>query len=49
MIDNTPEMFDLAWAAQRAGLYFTAISTRLTAGEADYIIRDSNARAFFRS
>ena len=49
MLDNTPEMFDLAWAAQRAGLYFTAISTRLTVGEADYIIRDSNARAFFAS
>ncbi len=49
MLDNGPEMFDLYWAAQRTGLYFTAISTRLTQGEAEYIIRDSGARAFFAS
>jgi acyl-CoA synthetase (AMP-forming)/AMP-acid ligase II len=49
MLDNGPEMFDLAWAAQRAGLHFTAISTRLTPGEADYIVRDSGAGAFFAS
>jgi len=49
MLDNCTEMFELAWATHRAGLYFTAISTRLTKVEADYILRDCGAKAFFVS
>ena len=30
-MENNAEFLTLAWAAQRSGLYFTAISSRLTA------------------
>ena len=44
-----PEYYDLAWAAQRSGLYYVAISTKLTAGEIAYILKDSGARILFLS
>ena len=34
-MENNEEYFPLAWAAQRSGLYFTAISSRLTAPEVE--------------
>ena len=49
MLPNGTAMFDIASAAERAGLYFTAISTHLTAEEAEYILRDSGAKALFTS
>ncbi|HEX7857809.1 MAG TPA: acyl-CoA synthetase [Sphingobium sp.] len=49
MLENCLEFFEIAWAADRAGIYFTTISSRLTAGEAEYIVRDSGAKAFFTS
>lgn len=42
-LENTPEFYDIAWGAQRAGLFFVCISTKLTAPEVDYILRDSGA------
>jgi len=48
-LDNTPQYFVLAWATQRCGLYLTTISSRLTAGEAAYIVGDSGARALVAS
>lgn len=42
---NRPQYFDLAWAAQRSGLYFVALSSRLTLDEVEYIARDSGAKA----
>ena len=42
-LENTPEFYDIAWGAQRAGLFFVCISTKLTAPEIDYILRDSGA------
>ena len=42
--DNIPNYYDLAWGAQRAGLFFVCISSKLTAPEAAYIIADSGAR-----
>jgi long-chain acyl-CoA synthetase len=48
-MDNTPYYFEICWAAQRAGLYFTCISSRLTAPEVAYIIKDSNAKVVFIS
>ncbi len=42
-LDNHPKFFDFAWGAQRAGLYYVAIPSRLTAEEASYILRDSGA------
>ena len=43
-MDNVPEYFALTWGAQRAGLFFVCISSKLTAPEAEYIIRDSGAK-----
>ena len=48
-MENNAQYFEICWAAQRAGLYFTCISYRLTAPEVDYIVRDCKARAFFTS
>ncbi len=47
LMDNTPRYFDLAWAAQRSGLYYACISTKLTAEEVAYIVADSGAKALF--
>jgi long-chain acyl-CoA synthetase len=45
-LDNHPRYYELLWAAQRAGLRFTAISSKLTAGEVEYIVRDCGAKVF---
>ena len=34
ILENHPRFFELCWGAQRAGIIYTAVSTRLTAGEA---------------
>lgn len=44
VLGNEACYFELAWAAQRAGLYFVCISTKLTAAEAAYIISDSGSK-----
>ncbi len=41
--ENHPRFLEVAWAAQRAGLYYTAINSHLTAEEAAYIADDSGA------
>jgi long-chain acyl-CoA synthetase len=46
-MENTPAFFEIAWGAQRAGLYFTCISTKLTAGEVAYILDDSGSKLLF--
>src|SRR5688572_140837 len=46
MMENHPRFYEIAWAAQRSGLYYTAISSRLTHGEAAYIVNDCGARVF---
>jgi long-chain acyl-CoA synthetase len=43
-LENHPRYFELCWAAQRAGLYYTCIPSKLTAGEAEYILRDCGAK-----
>lgn len=47
LIGNCPAFFSVAWAAQRSGLYFLPLSTRLTSAEARYILEDSGAAALF--
>lgn len=42
-MENRSELIEVAWGAHYAGLYYTLISTRLTAAEAAYIVRDSGA------
>lgn len=32
-MENNPRYFEIAWAGQRSGLYYTCISSKLTAGE----------------
>ncbi len=46
MMENHPRFLQIAWAAQRAGLYYTAISWRLTPSEVEYIVNDCGAKAF---
>ena len=48
-LENHPRYFEICWAAQRAGLYFTCISSSLTAGEVEYIVRDCGAKLFLCS
>ena len=45
-MENNARYLEICWAAQRAGLYFTCISSRLTAGEVEYIVKDCGAKAF---
>ncbi|MCU0729162.1 MAG: acyl-CoA synthetase, partial [Sphingopyxis sp.] len=39
----------LTWGAQRAGLFYVCLSTRLTKAEVDYILSDSGAQMFIVS
>ncbi len=43
--DNTPEAYEVYWAALRSGLYVTAVNHNLSADEASYIVRDCGAKA----
>ncbi len=47
--ENHPRYLQIAWAAQRSGLYYTAVSSRLAAEEMAYIVNDCGARAFIAS
>ncbi|WP_067824031.1 acyl-CoA synthetase [Actinomadura kijaniata] len=49
MLENHPLYLAIAWAAQRAGLYYTAISSRLQADELAYIVDNCEARVFISS
>src|SRR5262249_20068478 len=46
---NCAGYYDPCWAAQRSGLYYTPISTHLTAEEVEYIARDCGAETLFVS
>src|SRR4026207_2078959 len=35
LLENHPRFYEIAWGAQRSGLYYTPMSTRLTPGEAE--------------
>ena len=45
LMENTPTFMEICWAAQRSGLYYTAISRYLTADEIAYIVKDCGAKA----
>ncbi|MBN8607508.1 MAG: acyl-CoA synthetase [Caulobacterales bacterium] len=49
LMDNNARYFEIAWAAQRSGLYYTCISSKLTAAEVEYIVRDCGAKALIVS
>ncbi len=48
-MENHPRFFELCWAAQRSGLVYTAISSRLTPPEVEYIVKDCGAKAIVTS
>lgn len=48
-MENNVHYLVATWAAQRSGLYYTCVSSRLTAGEAEYILNDSDAQALITS
>ncbi len=48
-MENNPRYFDVTWGAQRSGLIYTAMSSRLTPGETEYIVNDCQAKAVFTS
>ncbi len=47
--ENSARYFEIAWAAQRSGLYYVCISSRLTPPEVQYIVEDSGARVLIAS
>jgi len=49
LLENHPRFFEICWAAQRSGLYYTPISYRLTAPEVEYIVRDCGAKVLIAS
>ena len=44
MMDNNARYFEICFAAQRSGLFFTAMSSRLSMQEAEYILADCGAK-----
>jgi long-chain acyl-CoA synthetase len=48
-MENNATYLEAAWAPQRSGLYYTPMSSRLTAGEVAYILEDCGARALVTS
>jgi long-chain acyl-CoA synthetase len=49
MLDNSPDYYGLTWGAQRSGLHYVCISSKLTADETDYILENSGARLLIAS
>ena len=46
LMENRLAFMEICWAAQRAGLYYTAISRYLTQDEIAYIVKDCGAKVF---
>src|ERR1700745_702017 len=49
LIENRLAFMEICWAAQRAGLYYTAISRYLTQDEIAYIVKDCGAKVVITS
>ena len=49
LLENHPLFLQICVAAQRAGLYYTAISYRLQSDEVEYIVKDCGAKVFITS
>src|SRR5467141_4902760 len=49
LIENRLAFMEICWAAQRSGLYYTAISRYLTQDEIAYIVKDCGARLVITS
>jgi len=49
LMENRLALMEICWAAQRSGLYYTAISRYLTQDEIAYIVKDCGAKVFITS
>ena len=49
MLENDARFFEIVWAAQRAGLYYTCLSTRLSDADIAFILLDSNSQVLIAS
>src|SRR6202171_3589691 len=49
LLENRLAFMEVCWAAQRSGLYYTAISRYLTRDEIAYIVKDCGARLVITS
>lgn len=49
LLENHPRYYEILWAAQRSGLRYTCISSKLTASEVEYIVANCEAKAFISS
>jgi long-chain acyl-CoA synthetase len=49
LLENRIELPEIWFGVRRAGLYYVPIAIQLTAGEIEYILRDSDARALVTS
>lgn len=49
LMENNSTYMTLTWAADRSGLYYSCLSTSLTAEELAFILRDSGARVLLTS
>jgi acyl-CoA synthetase (AMP-forming)/AMP-acid ligase II len=49
LMENRPEYFEVCWAAQRSGLFYTCVNWHFTVDEAAYIVDDCDAQALFVS
>jgi len=49
VMENNARFLEIAWAAQRSGLYYTPVNWHLSPAEASYIVKDCGAKALFTS
>src|ERR1043165_1024337 len=49
LMENRLAFMEICWAAQRSGLYYTAISRYLTREEIAYIVKDCGAKVVITS
>ncbi len=49
LLENNIEFFVVTWAAQRSGLYYSAINTHLSINEIEYIVNNSDSKVFITS
>src|SRR6185436_308432 len=49
VMENNRPFLEVLWAAQRSGLYFTAINSHLRPGEVQYVLDDCGAVALVSS
>ena len=47
ILPNRSEFFEITWACQLSGLYYSAVNTHFTADEVAYVVDDSEAKAVF--